>query len=130
LTKRSSSIASGTTPPPGKKLRIASPDLGGNVAHDQNGGGAEASSSTPVSTTNAGAMAPPSSVNGNGDGNGNGISNSNATSGPSRPKRQVAMNRPDYHAMHHHIATPTAKWLDLIADPGKYNAVINEGELV
>jgi F-box/leucine-rich repeat protein 10/11 len=49
--------------------------------------------------------------------------------GPSRPKRQAALNRPDYHALHHHIATPTAKWLHLIADPEKYNATILDGEL-
>ena len=47
----------------------------------------------------------------------------------SRPKRQAALNRPDYHALHHHIATPTAKWLDLINDPEKYGKTIKEGEL-
>lgn len=47
--------------------------------------------------------------------------------GSARPKRQVAMNRPDYHALHHHIATPTARWLDLIKDPEKYGAVIKPG---
>ena len=44
-----------------------------------------------------------------------------------RPKRQVAKNRPDYHALHHHIATPTAKWLELISDPDKYGADITVG---
>ena len=46
----------------------------------------------------------------------------------SRPKRQAAMHRPDYHALHHHIATPTGKWLDLIANPAAYGMVIREGE--
>lgn len=46
-----------------------------------------------------------------------------------RPKRQAAKNRPDYHALHHHIATPTARWLDLIHDPAKYNTEIKDGEL-
>jgi len=50
-------------------------------------------------------------------------------SGPSRPKRQAALNRPDYHALHHHIATPTGKWLRLIADPEKYNTTILDGKL-
>jgi len=45
----------------------------------------------------------------------------------SRPKRSAALNRPDYHALHHHIATPTARWLDLIKDPQKYGTVIVEG---
>ena len=45
-----------------------------------------------------------------------------------RPKRQAAMHRPDYHALHHHIATPTARWLDLIHDPEKYNTKISEGK--
>jgi hypothetical protein len=49
--------------------------------------------------------------------------------GPSRPKRQAALNRPDYHALHHHIATPTGKWLRLIADPEKYNTTILDGKL-
>jgi F-box/leucine-rich repeat protein 10/11 len=51
------------------------------------------------------------------------------SSAPSRPKRQAALNRPDYHALHHHIATPTGKWLRLIADPEKYNATILDGKL-
>jgi len=51
------------------------------------------------------------------------------SSAPSRPKRQAALNRPDYHALHHHIATPTGKWLRLIADPEKYNTTILDGEL-
>jgi hypothetical protein len=46
-----------------------------------------------------------------------------------RPKRQAALNRPDYHALHHHIATPTGKWLRLIADPEKYNTTILDGKL-
>jgi hypothetical protein len=45
-----------------------------------------------------------------------------------RPKRQAAMHRPDYHALHHHIATPTARWLDLINDPEKYGTKISTGE--
>jgi hypothetical protein len=49
--------------------------------------------------------------------------------GMARPKRQVAMHRPDYHALHHHIATPTARWLDLIHDPAKYNTEIKDGQL-
>ncbi|ORX38273.1 hypothetical protein BD324DRAFT_620219 [Kockovaella imperatae] len=44
-----------------------------------------------------------------------------------RPKRQAALNRPDYHALHHHIATPTAKWLELIANPQHFDVVISEG---
>lgn len=48
----------------------------------------------------------------------------------SRPKRQAAMNRPDYHALHHHIATPTARWLDLIHNPEKYNTTISDGEFI
>lgn len=51
-------------------------------------------------------------------------------SAPGRPKRQAALNRPDYHALHHHIATPTAKWLHLIADPEKYNVTILDGKLI
>jgi hypothetical protein len=50
------------------------------------------------------------------------------TSAPSRPKRQAALNRPDYHALHHHISTPTGKWLRLIADPEKNNATILDGK--
>ena len=46
----------------------------------------------------------------------------------SRPKRQAALNRPDYHAMHNHIATPTARWLELIKEPGKYGTSISPGE--
>ena len=45
-----------------------------------------------------------------------------------RPKRQAALNRPDYHALHHHISTPTGKWLDLIANPEKYNTTILDGK--
>jgi len=47
--------------------------------------------------------------------------------GSARPKRQAALNRPDYHALHHHIATPTARWLDLIKDPEKYGTTIKPG---
>jgi F-box/leucine-rich repeat protein 10/11 len=47
--------------------------------------------------------------------------------GEARPKRQAAMHRPDYHALHHHISTPTAKWLDLIGNPEKYGTKITEG---
>ncbi|KAK4689621.1 hypothetical protein P7C73_g484, partial [Tremellales sp. Uapishka_1] len=47
----------------------------------------------------------------------------------SRPKRQAALNKPDYHALHNHIATPTSKWLELIHDPGKTNRVINDAKL-
>lgn len=47
-----------------------------------------------------------------------------------RPKRAAALNRPDYHALHHHIATPTARWLDLIQDPGKYGVKIAEGRFL
>jgi len=50
--------------------------------------------------------------------------------GINRPKRQAALNRPDYHALHHHIATPTGKWLQLIGDPEKYGKVIKEGKPV
>ena len=50
-------------------------------------------------------------------------------SATARPKRQAALNRPDYHALHHHIATPTGKWLRLIADPEKYNTTILDGKL-
>lgn len=32
--------------------------------------------------------------------------------------------------MHHHISTPTGKWLDLIANPEKYSTVILDGELL
>lgn len=46
-----------------------------------------------------------------------------------RPQRKAAINQPDYHALHHSISTPTAKWLDLIADPGKTGRTINESEL-
>lgn len=49
------------------------------------------------------------------------------SSSSSRPKRQAAMNRPDYHALHHHISTPTARWLDLIHDPDKYGVIIKDG---
>ena len=45
----------------------------------------------------------------------------------SRPKRQAALNRLDYHALHHSIATPTTKWLNLIHDPEKYGKTIKEG---
>jgi hypothetical protein len=48
--------------------------------------------------------------------------------GPLRPKRQVALNQPDYHALHHHIATPTKKWLDLIQNPAAHNTVIHDGK--
>lgn len=48
--------------------------------------------------------------------------------GVARPKREAAKNRPDYHALHHHIATPTARWLDLIRDPAKHNTEIKDGE--
>ena len=41
----------------------------------------------------------------------------NRSSRISRPKRQVAMAPIDYHALHNHIPTPTAKWLRLINDP-------------
>ena len=51
------------------------------------------------------------------------------SSATARPKRQAALNRPDYHALHHHIATPTGKWLRLIADPEKYNTIILDGKL-
>ena len=50
------------------------------------------------------------------------------SSSTARPKRQAALNRPDYHALHHHIATPTGKWLRLIADPEKYNTTILDGK--
>jgi hypothetical protein len=53
--------------------------------------------------------------------------NGEGDSASARPKRQAALNRPDYHALHHHIATPTAKWLHLIADPEKYNVTILDG---
>ena len=46
-----------------------------------------------------------------------------------RPKRQAAMNRPDYHALHHHIATPTSKWLELISNPKQFGVIISEGKL-
>lgn len=52
------------------------------------------------------------------------------SSATARPKRQAALNRPDYHALHHHIATPTGKWLRLIADPEKYNTTILDGKLL
>ncbi|ORY29669.1 hypothetical protein BCR39DRAFT_531569 [Naematelia encephala] len=42
----------------------------------------------------------------------------------SRPKRQAALNRPDYHALHNHDAAPTSRWLALIADPERYGATI------
>ena len=45
--------------------------------------------------------------------------------GISRPKRQVAMKPIDYHALHNHIPTPTAKWLKYILDP---ECDIQEGE--
>lgn len=67
----------------------------------------------------------------NGDIHTNGDSKLNRDTGEGdthRPKRQVALNRPDYNALHHHIATPTAKWLELIADPGKFGRTIKEGE--
>lgn len=54
--------------------------------------------------------------------------NGDISAGISRPRRQVALARPDYSALHHHIPTPTTKWLDLIADPEKYGRVIREGE--
>ena len=38
------------------------------------------------------------------------------------------MNRPDYHALHHHIATPTGKWLELIANPQAFDVTISEGK--
>jgi F-box/leucine-rich repeat protein 10/11 len=56
------------------------------------------------------------------------VSSAATTEDGSRPKRAAAMNRPDYHALHHHIATPTARWLDLIHDPKKYGATISGGE--
>jgi F-box/leucine-rich repeat protein 10/11 len=56
------------------------------------------------------------------------VSSAAKTEDGSRPKRAAAMNRPDYHALHHHIATPTARWLDLIHDPKKYGATISGGE--
>jgi len=42
----------------------------------------------------------------------------------SRPKRQAALDRPDYYSMHNHVATPTKQWVDLIKDPAKYGRVI------
>ena len=45
----------------------------------------------------------------------------------SRPKRQATLNRLDYHALHHSIATPTGKWLELIHNPEKYGKTIKEG---
>lgn len=47
---------------------------------------------------------------------------------PSRPKRKATLQRPDYHALHNNISTPTAKWLALIRDPGKSGRKIREGE--
>lgn len=45
-----------------------------------------------------------------------------------RPKRKATLQRPDYHALHNNISTPTAKWLALIRDPGKSGRKIREGE--
>lgn len=47
---------------------------------------------------------------------------------PLRPKRKATLQRPDYHALHNNISTPTAKWLALIRDPGKSGRKIREGE--
>lgn len=55
-------------------------------------------------------------------------SSSTRTNG--RPKRKVAENQPDYHALHNHISTPTAKWLALIKEPKKTGRVISERECV
>lgn len=41
-----------------------------------------------------------------------------------RPKRKAALERPDYWNMHHHNATPTKGWIDLIKDPKKHGRVI------
>lgn len=43
-----------------------------------------------------------------------------ATAAEGRPKRRAALERPDYWNMHHHNATPTKGWIDLIKDPKKY----------
>lgn len=59
------------------------------------------------------------------------VTNGAATAGDApaerRPKRKAALDRPDYYNMHHHNATPTKGWLDLIKDPAKHGRVIKEG---
>lgn len=47
-----------------------------------------------------------------------------------RPKRQAALDRPDYLNMHNHVPTPTKNWIDLIKDPPKYGRVIKPGGLL
>lgn len=49
---------------------------------------------------------------------------------PARPKRKATLERPDYHALHNIISTPTSKWLALIRDPGKTGRKIREGECI
>lgn len=46
---------------------------------------------------------------------------------PPRPKRKATLERPDYHALHNNISTPTSKWLALIRDPAKSGRKIREG---
>ncbi len=43
-----------------------------------------------------------------------------------RPKRKAAELQIDYHALHHHISSPTAKWLALIRDPRASGRAIRE----
>ena len=45
-----------------------------------------------------------------------------------RPKRKAAENAPDYWAWNHGIASPTANWLRLIAEPAKFGKDIREGD--
>lgn len=47
-----------------------------------------------------------------------------AAAAEGRPKRKAALERPDYWNMHHHNATPTKGWIDLIKDPKKRGRVI------
>lgn len=47
-----------------------------------------------------------------------------ASAADGRPKRKAALDRPDYWNMHHHNATPTKGWIDLIKDPKKHGRVI------
>lgn len=59
----------------------------------------------------------------------NGGTNGTSTLVEGRPKRQAALDRPDYLNMHNHVPTPTKQWVDLIKDPAKYGRVIKEGKL-
>lgn len=51
-----------------------------------------------------------------------------SASASARPKRKAAENAPDYWAWNHGIASPTANWLRLIAEPEKFGKDIRVGD--